>query len=271
MIKDSPYPLNDGPADWEQGDISEWDKIDTPKQVLHVTDTSNIILSARAQRYQDNFRKTRCPHGVRFFSPETDCGFCWAETFDEPTTNQTDIPDSSEQDSDHDDQEEEIKEYWRNRDTVTSKIALLEHLDDFQDADDLFSVDRRSITAYTRRKWYFKRLEHQRHWRHYAMNSTKPSSPFYLALQEFRTTDELFSIDRRPDIPRIRWGNQARIQHEIIKNRIRENLQDYRELDQFRMDFANAEITPATNKVERHRQKTKRRAFKAWKATLLPQ
>ena len=96
------------------------------------------------------------------------------------------------------------------------------------------------------------------------------NDPLFHALRDFRNADELFSIDRRPDIQGIRMRSRARIEHMKIRDRIRENHQDYRELNQFLEDFSNIEITPATHKIERRRQRTKRRAFKAWKKTLLP-
>ena len=43
-----------------------------------------IPMSAYSHRWQESFRKRRCPHGTRIYSPEDQCDTCVIECYDSP-------------------------------------------------------------------------------------------------------------------------------------------------------------------------------------------
>ena len=94
-------PTTDQEMGWEEyGEEVNWGNTTSPewyeerevwdsKELLTIS-IDNTPQSPRLQRYTENLRRQRCPHGIRFYSPETDCPSCNAETaeYDTPITHQ---------------------------------------------------------------------------------------------------------------------------------------------------------------------------------------
>ena len=64
--------------------LTEWDAIpEHTNRPITISQEDDSKTSPAARRQNENFKKTRCPHGTRFFSPEDECFQCTQETFEE--------------------------------------------------------------------------------------------------------------------------------------------------------------------------------------------
>ena len=74
--------------DWGKiGSINDiaWESLSIPITSFKST-VINTPKSARIICWEQNFKKLICPHGVWFYSPKDDCGWCNAETMEPVTT-----------------------------------------------------------------------------------------------------------------------------------------------------------------------------------------
>ena len=90
--------------DWTQADNKNWeDQVDPEWMEVRTTlAPKESSPSKYATRWQESFKKSRCPHGVRIFSPEDECLTCVIECAQPETTvnhvHQVHAPDPQEKD-----------------------------------------------------------------------------------------------------------------------------------------------------------------------------